>query len=66
MVLSAAPHPLDPTTNYRPGAVRLAAFATPSTTSDYFRSYEKESAHIVENERGLQNTKRLYALGGAA
>ncbi|SCY62194.1 urea amidolyase associated protein UAAP1 [Nitrosospira sp. Nsp13] len=66
VVLSTAPHPLDPTANYRPGAVRLAAFATPSTTSDYFRSYEKESAHIVENERGLQNTKRLYAHGGAA
>ena len=29
MVLSAAPHPLDPAQTYQPGAVRLTAFATP-------------------------------------
>lgn len=60
MVLSAAPHPLDPVEIYRPGAVSLAALATPPGAA-------AECAHIVENVRGLQNTRRLYACcGGVA
>jgi uncharacterized protein YcgI (DUF1989 family) len=66
VVLSAAPHPLDPSKTYRPGAVGLAAFATPSAVPGDFRWQGKGSAHIAENERGLQNTQRLYTCGGAA
>jgi uncharacterized protein len=57
MVLSAAPHPLDPADTYRPGAVSLAAYATPPGAA-------AECARIAENMRGLQNTRRLYACGG--
>lgn len=57
MVLSAAPHPLDPAETYQPGAVRLAAFYTPSAEVE-------ECARISENARGLQNTQRLYACHG--
>jgi len=57
VALSAAPHPLDPAPTYRPGAVRLAAFATTEVLST-------ECAHIPENARGLQNTRRLYACHG--
>lgn len=57
MVLSAAPHPLDPADTYRPGAVSLAAYATPLGAA-------AECARIAENMRGLQNTRRLYACGG--
>jgi hypothetical protein len=66
VVLSTAPHPLDPSKTYRPGAVNLAAFATPSTVSGDFRWQAKEPARIPENERGLQNTQRLYTCGGVA
>lgn len=60
MVLSAAPHPLDPVETYQPGAVSLAAFATPPGAA-------AECARIAENMRGLQNTRRLYACcGGVA
>lgn len=60
MVLSTAPHPLDPAETYRPGVVSLAVFATPHEAST-------ECAHITENMRGLQNTRRLYACcGGVA
>jgi uncharacterized protein len=59
MVLSAAPHPLDPAETYHPGAVSLAAFATPPAAIT-------ECMRIAENVRGLQNTQRLYACGGAA
>ncbi|SFW39353.1 urea amidolyase associated protein UAAP1 [Nitrosovibrio sp. Nv17] len=58
VVLSAAPHPLDPAETYRPGAVGLAVFASPSAS-------EAPCLHIAENARGLQNTQRLYAYGGA-
>lgn len=57
MVLSAAPHPLDPADTYRPGAVSLAAYATPLGAA-------AECARIAENMRGLHNTRRLYACGG--
>ena len=59
MVLSAAPHPLDPAKTYRPGAVRLAAFMTPSSTVE-------ECTRISENLRALQNTHSLYACHGGA
>ena len=60
MVLSAAPHPLDPADTYRPGAVSLIASATP-------REAAAECARIAENMRGLHNTRRLYAgCGGGA
>lgn len=65
VVLSAAPHPLDPAETYHPGAVSLAAFATPTASGD-FRWGAKECTRIAENARGLQNTQRLYACGGAA
>ena len=60
IVLSTAPHPLDPAKAYQPGAVNLALFATsPEITA--------ECAHIAENVRGLQNTQRFYAgYGGEA
>ena len=57
VVLSAAPHPLDPSTTYQPGAVDLTAFATPSSVS-------AECAHISENQRARQNTESLYACHG--
>jgi urea carboxylase-associated protein 2 len=59
VVLSAAPHPLDPSTTYQPGAVSLTAFATPS-------SAVAECAHISENQRARQNTECLYACHGGA
>jgi urea carboxylase-associated protein 2 len=59
VVLSAAPHPLDPSTTYQPGAVNFTAFATPS-------SVIAECAHIPENQRARQNTECLYACHGGA
>ena len=59
MVLSATPHPLDPAETYQPGAVSLAAFATPPGAA-------AECARITENMRGLQNTRRFYACCGDA
>jgi urea carboxylase-associated protein 2 len=59
VVLSAAPHPLDPGKNYHPGAVKLTAFATSPEVA-------AACAKIAENARGLQNTERFYAYGGEA
>ncbi|SFH35503.1 hypothetical protein SAMN05216299_10842 [Nitrosospira sp. Nsp14] len=59
MILSAAPHPLDPAKSYRPGAVSLAAFTSPP-------SAVSACARIIENMRALQNTKRLYGGDGGA
>jgi urea carboxylase-associated protein 2 len=59
VVLSAAPHPLDPAKTYRPGAVRLTAFVTSPEVA-------AACAQIAENARGLQNTQRFYAYGGGA
>lgn len=59
VVLSAAPHPLDPAETYHPGAVGLAAFATPPAAIT-------ACTRVAENARGLQNTQRLYVSGGAA
>ena len=66
VVLSAAPHPLDPAETYHPGAINLTAFTTPSAASGDFRGGATECTHIAENARALQNTQRLYACGGAA
>ncbi|HNO76113.1 urea amidolyase associated protein UAAP1 [Nitrosomonas mobilis] len=57
VVLSAAPHPLDPAKSYQPGAISLAMFATPADVKE-------ECAHIAENARGLENTKRFYSCSG--
>ena len=62
VVLSAAPHPLDPAETYHPGAINLTAFATPSAASGDFPWGAKECTRIAENARGLQNTQRLYAV----
>ena len=59
MVLSAAPHPLDPAKTYQPGTVKLAVFMTPSSTVE-------ECTRISENLRALQNTHSLYACHGGA
>ena len=60
MVLSAAPHPLDPAPAYQPGAVSLAAYASHSASS----ASSAECTRIPENARGLENTQRLYACHG--
>ena len=59
MILSAAPHPLDPAKSYRPGAISLGAFTTPP-------SAVSECTRITENMRALQNTERLYGSNGGA
>lgn len=59
VILSAAPHPLDPKPTYQPDAVDLAAFVT---------SAEAVSAcqQIAENVRGLHNTHQFYHPCGGA
>jgi len=59
MVLSAAPHPLDPADTYRPGPVSLAASTTLPVVAE-------ACARIAENMRGLHNTRRRYACGRGA
>lgn len=56
VVISAAPHPLNPARVYQPGAIRLETFATASMP-------EKPCWQIGENARGLVNTDRFYATG---
>ncbi|UJP05100.1 MAG: urea carboxylase-associated family protein [Nitrosomonas sp.] len=53
VVLSAAPHPLDPGPEYRPGAIELALFDTPPQAI-------RECLRIAENSRALQNTQHFY------
>ncbi len=62
IALSAAPHPLDTSENYQPGAIHLTLFATPPEIT----AATAECAHIAENSRGLQNTQRFYACDGSA
>ncbi|MCC6916589.1 urea amidolyase associated protein UAAP1 [Nitrosomonas sp.] len=58
VVLSAAPHPLDPAEAYDPGAIDLAvSISSPATAG--------ACTHIAENARGMENTRRFYAYGGA-
>lgn len=53
VVLSAAPHPLDPATDYRPGTIGLTLIDTPPQT-------ETACLRIAENHRALQNTQNFY------
>ena len=66
VVLSTAPHPLDPAETYHPGAISLTAFSTSSKAPGDHRWGPTECTRIAENARGLENTQRLYACGGAA
>jgi urea carboxylase-associated protein 2 len=55
VVLSTAPHPLDPRPEYAPGNVRLIAFrADAPAADDYCRNFRPE------NRRGFYNTEALY------
>jgi urea carboxylase-associated protein 2 len=53
MVLSAAPHPLEPRIEYRPGAIGLTLIDTPPQA-------EAACLRIAENHRALQNTQNFY------
>ena len=56
VVLSAAPHPLDPKPEYQPAAVRLTAWhAGPAAADDPCRN------SCPQNQRGFINTERYYA-----
>lgn len=60
LVMSTAPHPLDPAPKYQPSAVELVAFATPESKT-------ASCGDIAENTRGIENTRRFYmGCGGAA
>jgi uncharacterized protein len=55
LVLSAAPHPLDPKTSYQPSAVKFSAYhAGPVTRDDTCRN------SCLQNGRGFVNTERYY------
>ncbi len=55
LVLSAAPHPLDPKTRYQPSAVKFSAYhAGPVTRDDICRN------SCLQNGRGFVNTERYY------
>ncbi len=55
LVLSAAPHPLDPKTSYQPSAVKFSAYhAGPVTSDDTCRN------NCLQNGRGFVNTERYY------
>lgn len=53
MVLSTAPHPLDPDKSYQPGAIHLELFDTPPEAVT-------ECLRIAENIRALHNTQHFY------
>ena len=56
VVLSSCQHPLDPALEYRPRAVKVAAFAAaPASADDACRN------RCPENQRGFRNTEMLYA-----
>lgn len=55
LVLSAAPHPLDPDTNYKPAAVKISAWhAGTAAPDDLCRNA------CAQNQRGFINTERYY------
>jgi hypothetical protein len=56
VILSTAPHPLDPKQTYQPGAVNLELFDTPPQATN-------ECLHIAENRRALQNAQHFYSEG---
>lgn len=56
VVLSTAPHPLDPKPEYKPGAVKLTAYHVgEATAADVCRN------SCPQNQRGFINTQRFYA-----
>ena len=57
VILSTAPHPLDPAENYQPGAVNLATFMTSSEIA-------AECLQIAENARAHHNTQRYCLQNG--
>ncbi|MBY0498107.1 MAG: urea carboxylase-associated family protein [Nitrosomonas sp.] len=56
VVLSTAPHPLDPKKTYQPGMVDLELLNTPPEAI-------KECLHISENIRALHNAQNFYCEG---
>lgn len=56
VVLSTAPHPLDPNPEYKPGAVKLTAYHVGAAASDDVCRNSCE-----QNKRGFINTERFYA-----
>lgn len=55
VVLATAPHPLDPSADYAPGALRLIAWRSdPPGDDDYCRNFRPE------NRRGFYNTELLF------
>jgi urea carboxylase-associated protein 2 len=55
LVLSTAPHPLDPATQYAPGAVQLTAWRSGTAGAD-----DPCRLHCAENGRGFINTERSF------
>jgi uncharacterized protein YcgI (DUF1989 family) len=55
MALSTAPHPLDPSPHWAPGAVRLTAWRSGTAAAD-----DVVRASCAENERGFINTERSF------
>lgn len=55
LVMSTAPHPLDPQSGYHPREVRMTAWhSRPASKNDVCRN------RCPENERGFRNTEMLY------
>jgi uncharacterized protein len=55
LVLSAAPHPLDPKTTYQPASVKLSAYHADTVTRDDICRNS-----CLQNGRGFVNTERYY------
>ncbi len=55
LVLSAAPHPLDPKTSYQPASVQLSAYHAGAVTRDDICRNS-----CLQNGRGFVNTERYY------
>ena len=55
LVLSTAPHPLDPKINYQPAAVQLSAWLAGETARD-----DVCRNSCLQNSRGFINTERYY------
>lgn len=55
LVLSAAPHPLDPQTSYQPASVKLSAYHAGIVTHDDICRNS-----CLQNGRGFVNTERYY------
>jgi urea carboxylase-associated protein 2 len=55
LVLSTAPHPLDPSTAYAPGSVQLTAWRSGTAGAD-----DICRLHCAENGRGYINTERSF------